>query len=170
MVEFWRNTGVMLGGSWRDDGGMLGGYWEDAGEIQGGECGGVLEGCWRDDPIPVRMFPSGCPCAHVEWMQRSPPLHWVAMEVPGCPWVPLTPQLTGLFPQYGMQLYRNYQQAQARLSPPPWIGPTPLVSVPCPPQPLARGDPPVTPLSPTAQRLRQCPGGHGLLRVHGPGD
>ncbi|XP_056218098.1 growth factor receptor-bound protein 7 isoform X3 [Falco biarmicus] len=30
--------------------------------------------------------------------------------------------------KYGMQLYRNYQQAQARLSQPPWIGPTPLVS------------------------------------------
>lgn len=58
------------------------------------------------------------------------------------------PQLTGLFPQYGMQLYRNYQQAQARLSQPPWIGPTPLVSVPCPSQPLARGDPPVTPPCP----------------------
>lgn len=79
-------------------------------------------------------------------------------------------QLTGLFPQYGMQLYRNYQQAQARLSQPPWIGPTPLVSVPCPSQPLARGDPPVTPPSPTAKRLGQCTGGHGLLGVHGPGD
>ncbi|NXK87480.1 GRB7 protein, partial [Formicarius rufipectus] len=31
--------------------------------------------------------------------------------------------------KYGMQLYRNYQQAQARLSQPPWIGPTPLRSV-----------------------------------------
>ncbi|NXL06232.1 GRB7 protein, partial [Mesembrinibis cayennensis] len=31
--------------------------------------------------------------------------------------------------KYGMQLYRNYQQAQARLSHPPWIGPTPLRSV-----------------------------------------
>lgn len=80
------------------------------------------------------------------------------------------PQLMGLFPQYGMQLYRNYQQAQARLNQPPWIGPTPLVSVPRPLQPLARGDPPVTPLSLTAQRLGQCPGGHGLLRVHRPGD
>ncbi|XP_069642241.1 growth factor receptor-bound protein 7 isoform X1 [Haliaeetus albicilla] len=31
--------------------------------------------------------------------------------------------------KYGMQLYRNYQQAQARLNQPPWIGPTPLRSV-----------------------------------------
>ncbi|NXS02375.1 GRB7 protein, partial [Oxylabes madagascariensis] len=31
--------------------------------------------------------------------------------------------------KYGMQLYRNYQQAQGRLSQPPWIGPTPLRSV-----------------------------------------
>ncbi|NXM54989.1 GRB7 protein, partial [Illadopsis cleaveri] len=31
--------------------------------------------------------------------------------------------------KYGMQLYRNYQQAQARLTQPPWIGPTPLRSV-----------------------------------------
>uniref|UniRef100_A0A8C5UHM3 Growth factor receptor bound protein 7 n=1 Tax=Malurus cyaneus samueli TaxID=2593467 RepID=A0A8C5UHM3_9PASS len=31
--------------------------------------------------------------------------------------------------KYGMQLYRNYQQAQARLSQPSWIGPTPLRSV-----------------------------------------
>ncbi|XP_068775521.1 growth factor receptor-bound protein 7 isoform X2 [Struthio camelus] len=31
--------------------------------------------------------------------------------------------------KYGMQLYRNYQQAQARLSQPPCIGPTPLRSV-----------------------------------------
>nr|XP_027301539.1 growth factor receptor-bound protein 7 isoform X2 [Anas platyrhynchos] len=31
--------------------------------------------------------------------------------------------------KYGMQLYRNYQQAQARLSQPPWIGPTALRSV-----------------------------------------
>ncbi|NXO42946.1 GRB7 protein, partial [Locustella ochotensis] len=31
--------------------------------------------------------------------------------------------------KYGMQLYRNYQQAQVRLSQPPWIGPTPLRSV-----------------------------------------
>uniref|UniRef100_A0A8B9CJF0 Growth factor receptor bound protein 7 n=1 Tax=Anser brachyrhynchus TaxID=132585 RepID=A0A8B9CJF0_9AVES len=30
--------------------------------------------------------------------------------------------------RYGMQLYRNYQQAQARLSQPPWIGPTRSVS------------------------------------------
>lgn len=35
-------------------------------------------------------------------------------------------------PQYGMQLYRNYQQAQARLSQHPWITPTPLVSAPHP--------------------------------------
>ncbi|NXV73847.1 GRB7 protein, partial [Atlantisia rogersi] len=35
--------------------------------------------------------------------------------------------------KYGMQLYRNYQQAQARLSQPPWIGPTPLVSATPPP-------------------------------------
>lgn len=81
------------------------------------------------------------------------------------------PQLTELFPQYGMQLYRNYQQAQARLSQPPWIGPTPLVSVPSlPPQPPTRGDPRVTPLSPPAKCLGQRAGGHGLLRVHGPGD
>ncbi|KAM9657630.1 growth factor receptor-bound protein 7 [Morphnus guianensis] len=31
--------------------------------------------------------------------------------------------------KYGMQLYRNYQQAQARLNQPPWISPTPLRSV-----------------------------------------
>uniref|UniRef100_A0A8C2SUE7 Growth factor receptor bound protein 7 n=1 Tax=Coturnix japonica TaxID=93934 RepID=A0A8C2SUE7_COTJA len=31
--------------------------------------------------------------------------------------------------KYGMQLYRNYQQAQARLSQHPWITPTPLQSV-----------------------------------------
>ncbi|XP_074972660.1 growth factor receptor-bound protein 7 isoform X4 [Phalacrocorax aristotelis] len=31
--------------------------------------------------------------------------------------------------KYGMQLYRNYQQAQVRLSQPSWIGPTPLRSV-----------------------------------------
>ncbi|XP_064030711.1 growth factor receptor-bound protein 7 isoform X2 [Pogoniulus pusillus] len=47
--------------------------------------------------------------------------------------------------KYGMQLYRNYQQAQARLSQPPWIGPTPLC-------------------------LGQCSGGHGLLGVHRQGD
>ncbi|KFO52592.1 Growth factor receptor-bound protein 7, partial [Corvus brachyrhynchos] len=60
-----------------------------------------------------------------------------ALGVCGGPWVSLgappprnrTPQLTGLFPQYGMQLYCNYQHAQARLSQPPWIGPTPLRSV-----------------------------------------
>ncbi|XP_021233834.1 growth factor receptor-bound protein 7 isoform X7 [Numida meleagris] len=31
--------------------------------------------------------------------------------------------------KYGMQLYRNYQQAQTRLSQHPWISPTPLQSV-----------------------------------------
>ncbi|NXE30733.1 GRB7 protein, partial [Ardeotis kori] len=43
--------------------------------------------------------------------------------------------------KYGMQLYRNYQQAQARLSQPPWIGPTPLVSATPPAAPVARGAP-----------------------------
>jgi len=52
-------------------------------------------------------------------------------------------------PQYGMQLYRNYQQAQARLSQPPWIGPTPLVSaIPRPPRPAG------TPRSPPAPPQR----------------
>ncbi|XP_005430456.2 growth factor receptor-bound protein 7 [Geospiza fortis] len=37
-----------------------------------------------------------------------------------------TPTEFGFCIKYGMQLYRNYQQAQARLSQPPWIGPTPL--------------------------------------------
>ncbi|XP_030321790.1 growth factor receptor-bound protein 7 isoform X4 [Calypte anna] len=40
-----------------------------------------------------------------------------------------TPTEFGFCIKYGMQLYRNYQQAQARLSQPPWIGPTPLRSV-----------------------------------------
>lgn len=62
-------------------------------------------------------------------------------------------------PQYGMQLYRNYQQAQARLSQPPWIGPTALVSVPPAPStaPVPWGAPPgppaaTSPLSPSPQR------------------
>ncbi|NXX14315.1 GRB7 protein, partial [Podargus strigoides] len=48
--------------------------------------------------------------------------------------------------KYGMQLYRNYQQAQARLSQPSWIGPTPLVSA-APPQHPPRGEPPGHPHS-----------------------
>ncbi|KAK2536218.1 hypothetical protein Q9233_003427 [Columba guinea] len=40
-----------------------------------------------------------------------------------------TPTEFGFCIKYGMQLYRNYQQAQARLSQPSWIGPTPLRSV-----------------------------------------
>lgn len=58
-----------------------------------------------------------------------------------------------------MQLYRNYQQAQARLSQPPWIGPTALVSVPPAPStaPVPWGAPPgppaaTSPLSPSPQR------------------
>lgn len=58
-----------------------------------------------------------------------------------------------------MQLYRNYQQAQARLSQPPWIGPTALVSAPPAPStaPVPWGAPPgppaaTSPLSPSPQR------------------
>ncbi|NXC75528.1 GRB7 protein, partial [Anhinga anhinga] len=43
--------------------------------------------------------------------------------------------------KYGMQLYRNYQQAQARLSQPSWIGPTPLVSAAPPAAPVPWGPP-----------------------------
>ncbi|NXW83566.1 GRB7 protein, partial [Alopecoenas beccarii] len=49
--------------------------------------------------------------------------------------------------KYGMQLYRNYQQAQARLSQPSWIGPTPLVSA-APPGPRPTGTPPSPQTSP----------------------
>ncbi|NWS63852.1 GRB7 protein, partial [Chunga burmeisteri] len=50
--------------------------------------------------------------------------------------------------KYGMQLYRNYQQAQARLSQPPWIGPTPLVSAAPLPSPRPVGSPPRSPPAP----------------------
>lgn len=78
-------------------------------------------------------------------------------------------------PQYGMQLYRNYQQAQARLSQHPWITPTPLVSAPhplrCSPDPWgAPHSPQLAVTVPTAERVRQRAGGHGLLGVHGEGD
>ncbi|XP_021233836.1 growth factor receptor-bound protein 7 isoform X9 [Numida meleagris] len=56
--------------------------------------------------------------------------------------------------KYGMQLYRNYQQAQTRLSQHPWISPTPLPAV----------------TVPAAERVGQRAGGHGLLRVHRAGD
>lgn len=75
------------------------------------------------------------------------------------PPVPRDPPLTVPPPQYGMQLYRNYQQAQARLSQPPWIGPTALVSAPPAPStaPVPWGAPPgppaaTSPLSPSPQR------------------
>ncbi|NXT31515.1 GRB7 protein, partial [Pelecanoides urinatrix] len=106
----------------------------------------------RGDPIvpwgPRRAVgtppvPEGCPhpCARTDagWVSPSP--SWEDVEVPvptpgGCSPTLLRdggptgpPSSRGSSPQYGMQLYRNYQQAQARLSQPPWIGPTPLRSV-----------------------------------------
>ncbi|NXD72073.1 GRB10 protein, partial [Eolophus roseicapillus] len=81
----------------------------------------------------------------------TPPCHWGpchAIRDPAmplgtlpCPWGPChaigdpamplgtLPCPSGPHHAYGMQLYRNYQQEQARLSQPPWIGPTPLRSV-----------------------------------------